>query len=265
MRKIVFFLLLCSSVLVRAQGLENVIVEKYYMADAKDVAAGEGRLKKGSITYRIFIDLKEGYSLQAVYGVDGHPMRIATTTGFYNHVLYGGNIANVIPYRILKQDIAMIDSWLSMGAASEFSLGVLKQEDDTVYTVKNICKPEPVLQNHSKKMGIPLYERDGLKYVEETPKVNGFGLDSALKVFDVDDKNRAGAVFETSNGSWACMAGAKGPLPSNMVLIAQLTTDGKLSFELNIQIRSDEGIVERYVASAPRDGERLFPALNYPR
>jgi len=265
MRNILFFLLLFFSVLLRAQGLENVIIEKYYIADANDAAASEGRLKKGAVTYRIFIDLKEGYCLQAVYGVDGHPMRIGTTTGFYNHLLYGGTIANVVPYRILKQDVAMLDSWISMGAASEFSLGVLKQEDDTLYTVKNVFKPVPVLQNHSKKMGIPLYQRDGLNYVEEIPKVNGFGLDSALKIFDVDHTKRDGVVFETSNGSWACMAGAKGPLPSNRVLIAQLTTDGKLFFELNAQIRSDEGVVERYVAKSPRDGERLFPALVYPR
>ena len=41
---------------VSAKGLEKIIVEKYYISDAKDAAAKKGGyLPVGSVTYRIFV------------------------------------------------------------------------------------------------------------------------------------------------------------------------------------------------------------------
>ena len=50
---------------------------------------------------------------------------------------------------------------------------------------------------------------------------------------------------------------------TNQVVIAQTSTDGNLTFELNIQVCTPAGGVERYVASNPVDAEVLFPALTY--
>jgi hypothetical protein len=256
------FILAYSS---KAQGLEKLIVEKYYIADKQDAAASNGRLPVGAITYRIYADLQPGYRLQAVYGVEDHEMKITTTTGFYNHTGFGGNIPNVIPDRILHQDLAMLDSWLSMGAASEHNWGVLKTEDDTANTIMNKYKPAPLLQNTTKKSGIPVRDRDGLMRTDKVvPKVIGFGLDSLLKLFDKTANSTNGVIFQTNNGSWACLEGSVGPLESNRVLIAQLTTDGKLYFELNIQIGTPDGGVERYVARNPKAGERKLDSLIYP-
>ncbi len=69
--------------------------------------------------------------------------------------------------------------------------------------------------------------------------------------------------FKTSNGSWACLGGAEGPTASNRVLIAQMTTDGIFSFELNIQIGTPGGGVEQYVAKNPIGDQKLFKDLIY--
>ena len=47
--------------------LEGVIVEKYYIADVRDISDTlGGSVPKGSTTYRIYIDMKQGYFLQAM-------------------------------------------------------------------------------------------------------------------------------------------------------------------------------------------------------
>lgn len=254
------------SIALQAQGLEQIIVEKYYIADKNDAEASNGLLKKGAVTYRIYADMKPGYRFQAVFGLEGHPMIIETSTGFYNHPDYGGNVANIVPERIMPQHLAMLDSWLSVGAASELSMGILKEEDDTVNTIRNTHKPVMLLQNDSKKSGFPLKERDGLINKGEVPRVNGFGIDNLITLFDKDINSKAGVRFYTENGSWACLAGSTGPKETNRVLLAQLTTDGKFYYEFNIQLGNPDGTTtERYVARNPAPGEFSIPSLIYNR
>ena len=65
--------------------LENVIVERYYVSDSTDYTDTTGNaLPHGSITYRLFIDMKPGYSLQVVYGVPNHELFLKTSTTFFN-------------------------------------------------------------------------------------------------------------------------------------------------------------------------------------
>ena len=44
-------------------GLDSIIVEKYYISDLNDksVDATGGVLPVGSVTYRIYVDMKPGY------------------------------------------------------------------------------------------------------------------------------------------------------------------------------------------------------------
>ena len=75
--------LLCIE--VKAQnGLENIIVEKYYVSDANDAAANAtgGVLPINSVTYRIYADMLPGYKFQATYGVNGHPLVLTTQHHF---------------------------------------------------------------------------------------------------------------------------------------------------------------------------------------
>ena len=64
MKKIFLLAVLFSvSILSKAQGLENIIVEKFYISDANDAAANldGGVLPVGSVTYRIYADMLPGY------------------------------------------------------------------------------------------------------------------------------------------------------------------------------------------------------------
>jgi len=240
-------------------GLENIIVEKYYISDTNDTIANSiaGALSVGSVTFRIYADMLPGYKFQAAFGIPGHELRIATTTKFFNNQKKGNIIPNLIPYINLKDNTVMLDSWLSVGAASEGSFGILKQEDDTSGT---IIHEKRFLQNENPEAGIPIRIRDGL--INGIPsRVTIFGIESDINIFNNETN---GSLFSTTNGSWACLKGAIGcDSLSNKVLLAQLTTDGVLSFELNIQIGTPQGGIERYVAKNPEGSEIQSSFLMY--
>jgi hypothetical protein len=66
-----------------------------------------------------------------------------------------------------------------------------------------------------------------------------------------------------TDGAWSCLAGAVGPDTTNKVLIAQITTDGDFSFELNMQLGTPSGSAEQFVAKDAVDKETIFPGLTY--
>lgn len=244
-------------------GLENIIVEKYYIADANDAAADQrGNLKAGAVTYRIYADMLPGFRFQAVYGIPGHELKIATTTFFYNSE-NGSSVANDIALKDLSSNTLMLDSWLSVGAGCSGAFGLLKTADDTSNTIVNTNKP-PVLQSANKEAGIPIKERDGLKIASPQSVVTLFGMEKDVEIFGNKSEVKNGSEFVTTNGSWASFGGAIGPNADNKVLIAQLTTDGKLSFELNIQLGTPKGGVENYVAKNAMGKEVLLDCLSFP-
>ena len=86
MKKIILGLsLILLTELVHAAGLENIIVEKYYVSNAADAGGSMGTLPVGSVTYRIFADLLPGFKFQALYGIPTHELRFETTTSFFNN------------------------------------------------------------------------------------------------------------------------------------------------------------------------------------
>ena len=261
-----------TSVLANAEnGLEKIIVEKYNISNAADSAASIGILPVGSVTYRIYADLLPGYKFQMAYGSLQHTLFIKTNTSFFNNEDRGSTNPNYSKAQA-KRNTVMLDSWLSAGAACAGNFGILKSEDDSVATVVN---SDGVLQNNDTTAGIPLTEQDGL--IAGVPGIFGsLGIDSALSIFDA--ASQVGNSFIVTSGSWYCLAGAVGPKPDNKVLIAQVTTDGILSFELNLAIgkpnSGEFGVYpEYYVAknpgklpmSTPGDTvqEIMLPSLTY--
>ncbi len=242
-------------------GLENIIVEKYYVSDANDATLNDvgGILPVGSVTYRVYVDMLPDYKLQAIYGNSEHELRLATTTTFFNNEDRGA-VTPTYTKTQAKNNTVMLDSWVSVGAGCAGNFGILKAEDDGVATNTN---NDGVLQNTNAAAGIPLTQQDGL--ITGAPQtVTTLGLDALLAMFDNTNGAANGNVFSTFNGSWAALSGATGPnQATNKVLIGQFTTEGVFSFELNIQIGTPDGGVERYVSSNPIASEVLFPSLTY--
>lgn len=246
-----------------AQGLEDVIIETYYVSGAAEASIpGNSALPEGSVTYRIFIDMKPGYNLQSVYGAAGHEMIIKTGTHFYNDPMHGHYISNLVMERMLPGHALMLDSWISMGAASQQRYGILKTDDDTLYTIVNLSDP-PVMQNSHPLAGIPVKQHDGIMLGDTLPpRVSQIGLDSLLNVLYKMNIHSQGYEFRTSNGGWGCLGGARGVDPEkNHVLIGQFTTNGDFYFEFNIQIGSAEHGVEQYVARNPTGNEQQHSGL----
>jgi hypothetical protein len=259
--KIILLSMLFMSQSANAQGIENIIVEKYYISDANDTLANidGGILPIGSVTYRIFVDMLPGYKFQAAYGVPDHEMRIETTTLFFNNEDRGATSPTYTKVQA-SHNTVMLDSWLSVGAACAGQFGILKSMDDGIATVVNT---DGVLMNADTSAGIPLTIQDGM--VAGTPEpVTTVGITTEIAMFDAQNDGTNGPSFVTSNGSWASLYGSTGPdSVDNKVLIAQITTDGIFSFELNIQIGTPSGSAENYVARNPIGSEILLPALIY--
>jgi hypothetical protein len=263
------FIVLASLMLINinilfSQGLEDIITETYYITDLNDAkGAGSNHIPAGWVTYRVYVDMKPGYVLQSVYGSPGHELKLSTSTAFYNHPLYGNYIPNLVMDPVISGGALMLDSWIGVGAATQQTYGVLKEEDDTLKTVVNVSKPQ-MLQGEHMLAGVPLKKKDGLfKPLEGLPpRVTQIGIDSLLVALDKVKAPESGYVFSTENGGWGCLGGAAGPFPeTNRVLIGQFTTNGDFYFEFNIQIGSAEHGVEQYVARNPLSGERLHPGL----
>jgi hypothetical protein len=255
MKKILLFISSCLLITssFAQNGLENIIVEKYYISEANDANADAigGTLPVGSVTYRIYVDMLPGYKFQAAYGVPGHELRMETTTLFFNNMDFG-NTTPTFSKSQAANNTVMLDSWLSAGAACSGNFGVLKTEDNGLLTNINDCSGcgsvSQVLLGNDPEAGIPLTVQDG--FLAGSPaSVTLVGLGTAINVFGVES---VGNLFSTDNGSWAVLGGSQGPdANSNKVLIAQITTDGVFSFKLNIQIGTPSGGVERYVAENP--------------
>ena len=243
-------------------GLEGIIVEKFYVSTKADNAGKiySGDLPKGSVTYRIYVDLKPGYRFQMAYGSSTHPLFIESSEKFYNHIEDGNIQPNIIPERAYKKNIAALDSWLSVGSCGEGHLGILKEYDDNLND-DFILFEKGYLRN--KKNIIPLYERDGMKRSVFVPFPTFFQMDSLIYVLGSAPLSNK---LKLDNAAWACLGkGAVGAdsLTTNCVLIAQLTTHGNLNFELNLMIGSPNGTSQKYVARNPvgEKGEWTHPDL----
>lgn len=221
--------------------LESVIVEKYYISDSTDYSNTTNTLPKGSVTYRIYIDMKPDYTLQLVYGDEKHKLFIKTSTTFFNNKdCYAYTGFNVDALKINENTFAL-DSWITMGAATRLHTGVLKIEDidGSIITRNTLTKADGLTKGN-----LPL-----------------------LKIFNLDlgcfNKEKDASEFSSINGGWGALGGVTGPTVENRVLIAQITTNGNLSFNLNIQLGTPLGGYIKYVAVNSEGSELLFNGLAF--
>ncbi len=259
------FLFLCGTA-AKAQGLENVQVEIFYVSNAADAAGSVGALPVGSITYRVYADMLPGYNFQALYGVPGDTLRVTSTTSFFNNEDYGSTTPSISTTNVRKNS-ALLDSYFSVGGAANGRMGVLKTEDSD----GSPGNTDNILQNNDPYAGAPinigtttsLSAFDGM--IPGSPVAVTFvGLTNTgngdLGVFD--GTSQVGGLFSTDNGSVAALGGATGPTAANRVLVGQFTTNGIFHFDLNIQIGTPTGGTENYVHSTPGVGEFTAPFLS---
>ena len=220
--------------------LQGVVVETYYIADANDAADTDGGddLEEDYVTYRVYVDMKPGYILESVFGNADHELNLNTTTVFFNNTDRGEVTGDLIDNGRLDENTVAIDSWLSMGAASDAHWGVLKDNDTDGSIVGGVNNdggsngvPGGLLVNDDPAMGLPPTTADGLVPGPGTPPaVTAIGLD--LDIFD----DTPGSTFNANNGAWAVLGGTTGVDTLNHVLIAQITTGGTFCFDLNMRI-----------------------------
>jgi hypothetical protein len=268
--------LLCMHTALKAQ-LEKVIVEKYYVSDAQDAADTSGSaLSPHSTTYRVYIDMAPGCQLLRLYGNSQHEWRIASDSLFYNHKTEGqtfGNNFNVARY---SEGTVALDTWLALGqttttkAQGKTYFGVLKPQDRNGSLLGGSNNSLGLLSNNDPAAGIPLTVADGLDTMNAIPTgwINQGIVDFSGNDSSIFGSIRAGKVFSSRN-AFLQNNGVMGVnRDSNQVLVAQLTTKGKLSFALNVQIKDSKGTVYSYVAQSGSDSTTAnviqSPALNYP-
>ena len=249
-----------------SQGLQGIVVEKYYQANAADVADATSAgavtpLTTNSVTYRVYVDMAAGYKFNSLFGNAAHNLTVNTTTGFYNDPSWGVSInPGTVSTTNIRKNTGMIDSWFTTGGVASGKAGVLKSED----TDGTIGNAQSILANNPGGcFGLPINGasgQDGFLPSSGTTYIvpNGLGLGTAL---DVLDQTNGGSIVLT-NGSIAALGGVQGPTSSNMVLIGQFTTNGQFSFALNLQIQNiATGVAENYVSSSPTGAELTHPSL----
>ncbi|MBI1266282.1 MAG: hypothetical protein GC193_02500 [Cryomorphaceae bacterium] len=248
--------LLLSTGVVFGQGLEDIIVETYYISDANDATDTDGGfLPEGSVSYRIYVDMAPGYEVQAVYGNSNHTLRISTSTFFFNNEDRGATTGTGIALNRFDDNTVAADTYVTLGGPTATTLAVLKSED----TNGAVANSDGFMQSTNPLAGIPMSVQDGMIPGSLPSAVVSVGLD--LSMFD----NENSSVSLLSNGgAWSVLEGVVGPTPTNRVLLAQITTDGDLEFELNIQLGTPTGGVEQYVASNPIGNEQFFAGLTFP-
>ena len=264
--------------------LEKVIVEKYYVSDANDATDIDGGgVPLGSTTYRIYLDLKPGTVLKRIYGDANHPFSISSSEVFFNNILDGQTfVKDFIKGRYLENTVAL-DTWLTLGQTArqgtKYFYGILKDQDTDGSFVGGVNNdggsalvPSGLLINEDPTCGIPLTIADGMDTLNSVP--NNWFNSGVLDFLSGADTTMFGSLvpqssFESSNFLLSC-SGVQGTVAdSNQVIIAQLTTLGELSFNINITVEElVNGVptLVNYISSDTLlgDNEKYNPYLSYP-
>ena len=260
MKKITLIIgLVAFSTIVRSQnGLEQIIVEKYYVSTTADAAGSLGTLPVGSVTYRIYADMLPGYCFKALYGDANHTLKINTTTKFFNNEDRGATTANAIDSKYLKTNSVALDSWFSVGASAIGQFGVLKSEDNGA---ANLVLANTLLKNNVADLGISLSTQDG-NMAGNPEAVTFIGFASELAILDASSQIGGSLILNNHAISALTTNGAVGPTIENRVLLGQFTTDGVFTFELNLQIgKIDTDVIQYFVANNALNSEISIPSL----
>lgn len=261
--------------------IDTVIVETYYISDDKDSTnVTGGKLPSGSTTYRIYIDLKPGNKLLKIYGSANHPLKFCSTAPFFNHKTQGKTFGYEIAKSRYRNNTVALDTWLTIGetvvADDQNYFGILKTKDRDGSFIGGVNNnggsaliAGGLLTNTNTLMGIPLTTSDGMDTMSTASPGNLVG--NILDVNTNKDSTMFGSLktmmeFVSYDAFLSSLGGVKGVIANeNQVIVAQLTTKGNLSFELNVEVEV-AGKTIKYVAkdSAMQSDETFSRFLKYP-
>ena len=283
-----YLILLFSSLFIISLSysqLEKIIVEKYYVTDSDDVTdTTGGKIELGTVTYRIYVDMKKGSKLKSIFGDVNHKIRFSSTSNFYNHKIDGQTFANEFVKVNYKSGVLPLDSWLTLGQTTKKSItktyfGTPKTLDNDGSFIGGTNNDggskviaSGLLKNKNTEFGIPLTDADGMDTMVQLPTSwNDYGVKNAATGADstifgslVPGKLFSSNLFKLSN------SGVEGVVKEeNQVLVAQLTTKGELAFNLNVEIEEMVDGVSKVIKYVSTDsvllkGEIYSPMLKYP-
>ena len=228
--------------------IHNLFVETYYVSDAADAADSTNYyddstyampvLPVGSKTYRVYIELEPGSRLKKIYGDVNHALKISSTQNFYNNI--DRSQTGYFGFYIYKNWFSAnptiaLDSWLTLGLGERTNSGTLKVKDND----GSLLSGTGLLTNNDASAGIPITTADGFTPSNLTAPVwsdYGFrdnisgGIDTT-----VFGSVNNGSQFISNDAYLMQNTGVIGAsTDSDKVLVAQLTTLGDISFELNV-------------------------------
>ncbi len=271
--RLFYFTLLCIlfqyGTLAAQSGLEDVIIEKYYISDANDSGTSLFPVPAGAVTYRIYVDLATNWGLQAIYGATNSSTAevdtfiVRSTQPFFNNEDRGRTFGYLINTNNIDENTVSLDSWFTTGRPATTSSGVLKPEDTNggAPAFPNI---DGLLQNDDPAAGIPISLSDGNIPGSTTTTWTSVGsIPTDLVIFD--DLNLAGSEIVVSDGALTSFTTPlQGPNATNKVLIGQFTTAGKFSGQINLQLKNViTNETQQWVAETPGVGQFTLPALTW--
>ena len=273
-------LLACSALLagnLNAQGLQGIIVEDYYTITAADATFINGGVISTPITagtkvYRIYVDMAPGYKLNTINGSplpqgggpSPNPLDFTTTTSFWNDDNFGTEIP---PQTARLDERAAFDSYITIGVTGRsggaVGCGANTQQVGTLKTADTngnltLCS---VYSGFPAGAGTP----DG--NIPPTAAIPALTYNLG-GLIDFTALQTGGNSLVVIGDAWATLPNGTGvdPTGTNRVLIAQLTTDGQLSFHLNVQLQQPTGgVLETYVWNQAGTDETVSSLLTYPQ
>ena len=283
---IVLIMFLCNIEYAFSQ-IEKVIVEPYYNSDSLDATdTTGGLLEVGSITYRVYIDLDPGVKLRKIYGDQNHPLKFSSTERVFNNVADGLTFAKDFNRSRLEENTVALDSWLTLGQTTRIGaktyFGVLKNQDVSGSFIGGVNNdggsatiPGGLLTNNDIAAGIPLTVSDGMDTMNSIPSSwadYGFINDTSGVDSTIFGSAKQGNEFVSYNAALMNSGVSGVNADSNIVLVAQITTKGQISFDLNIEVEVPafpNPVYVKYVSEfvngeTNSDTLKLSPFLSYP-
>jgi len=248
--------------------IENLIMETYYVSDSNDATDEDGGfLPEGSVTYRVFLDLAPGVKLREIFSAP-NGWTIRSSELIWNNEDRGESLGMNIPDNRLDDNTVALDSYITMGAASELHFGIPKNMDPDGSIIggeNNDGGSESIegglLINFVPEMEVALTEADGLIEVDESliPDFSSFILLNEVFFNETND-----SVFTSLVNGLQFTEGVSGVTDENILLIAQITTLGEIEFNFNVELELANGNVVEYVGFDPAVDQVLSPFLSFP-